>query len=141
MFDLSDSAEQMLFAAVVSVGALLAAAWLIRVPLHKKPKPWAVIFVGIYNILLLLLYAFGDLTQVTSEGFGFLPLMGLTLPLSLGSGLAGRYMDAMPADPFAVTLLFPFLYLNVLCGAANSWALYLLVRRWQRSREEGNASV
>ena len=141
MLDLSDGAEQMLFAAVASMSALLVAAWLIRVSLQKKHKPWPVVVVGAYNVLLLLLYVFGDLTQITSEGFGFLPLMALTLPLSFCAGVLGRCMDFIPVSPFTMTLLFPFVFLNVLCGASNSCVLYLLLRRWQRTRNRENSMV
>jgi hypothetical protein len=141
MFESSDRAEQALCAAVVLAGILFIAAWLIRVPLRKKNKPWSVIFVGTYNVLLLLLYVFGDLTQVTFEGFGFLPLMALTLPLSFFSGVVGRWVDFIPGDPFTVTLLFPFVFLNVLCGATNSCVLFLLLRRWQRKRHRENAAA
>jgi hypothetical protein len=140
MSDLSDGAVQVLFASVVSVGPLLVAACLTRVSFHKEHKPWPAIVVGIYNILLLLLYVFGDLTQVTSEGFGFLPLMALTLPLSFCTGSVGRWVNSFLGAPFTVTLVFPFVFLNVLCGATNSCVLILLLRRWQGRRDRENAT-
>ncbi len=129
----SDQSEQLLISASALICILLIASWLIRTCFRAKRKPWPLIAVGLYNILLLLLYILGVLIQITAEGFGFLPLMAFTLPMSLASGILGRLMDFVHGDAFVMTLLFPFLLLNVFCGAANSFGLYIVVRRWERS--------
>ncbi len=115
---------------------------------RRGEKPWPAIFVGIYMFILLLLFIFGMVTQVDSEGFGFFPLLALTTPWSWlllwvfshtgiadspfwGAGLQG-------------TFLFYFVACNFLSGVANSYILYALLKRrlkkvvgdeaWERAR-------
>ena len=100
-------------------------------------------FVGIYNILLLLLYLLGMTTQIGWEGFGFTPLFALTSPWSwlfmwlasqtkvldsnfLGSGLQGTFLSI-------------FVAFNILAASANSCILYFFLRRRQRKLAEDAA--
>jgi hypothetical protein len=110
---------------------------------EKNPKHWPAVWVGAYNFTLLLLFIFGAVTQVSWEGFGFLPLLALTLPLSClfmwliervgvsglghwGSGLTG-------------TLLLTFSICNEFSGLTNSSILYVLLRGRQRKTGESEA--
>ena len=128
---------------VVAVIAVISVA-LFRAFRREGEKPWPTFFVGIYNILLLLLYLLGMMSQVSSEGFGFLPLMALTLPWSglamwwfaSHSGLSDHNFSASSFDP---TLLINFLIFNVLAGPANSYILYFLLKRRQKKVAEDEA--
>src|ERR1035438_1105866 len=82
MSDLSNSADEAIYLVVVTGIITFIAVMLIRAFRRTNEKPWPAIFVGLYNILLLLLFIFGMLTQISSEGFGFLPVLALTLPWS-----------------------------------------------------------
>lgn len=111
-------------------------------------KPWPAILVAIYNLVLLLLFLLGMMTQVDWEGFGFFPLLALTTPWSwlllwifnqtgiadspfLGGGLQG-------------TFLFYFVACNIFSGIGNSYIIYALLKRrrkkiasdeaWERAR-------
>ena len=99
-------------------------------------KPWPAFFVGIYNILLLLLFLFGMITQVGWEGFGFFPLVALTLPWSwILDGLLTQ-IPVADINFFGGGLLDNlstiFIIHNVLAASANSCILYFLVKRHQK---------
>lgn len=136
-------ADQVAYSIVVVVVITAITVMLFRAFRRKDEKPWPAFFVGLYNIVLLLLYLFGMLTQVSSEGFGFFPLLTLTLPWSRliewlfdqtgvsdlgfwGNGLGG-------------TLFINFITYNVLAGPANSCILYFLLKRRQRKVAENEA--
>lgn len=105
---------------------------------QTRKKPWPAIFIGIYNALLLLLFLFGAMTQVTSEGFGFLPLFGLTFPWSwIILWLRGK-ADFLDSNIFG-TFVTIFLACNVISGSANSCIFYFLLRRHQRRSTEDEA--
>lgn len=140
MFDPNLQDGQMVFVGIAMIGIVAMVFYLVRVSSRSAGKPWPLIFVGGYNILLLVLFAFGVMTQESLEGFGFLPLMALTLPWSglfdflivhssvsdvnlLGGGLA---------DTFS----FMFLVHNVLAASVNNAILYLLLKRKQRKDAE-----
>jgi hypothetical protein len=142
MFDSHWSADHLVqlvlvVAAIVSIGVYLF--WSLR---RNVKKPWPALFVGTYIVLLLVLYLFAVLTQVSSEGFGSFPLLVFTTPWSwiavwllnttgvfdsrvLGSGLTETFMFN--------TVVF------VLPGVANSFILYFLVKRHQRIAAEDEA--
>jgi hypothetical protein len=119
--------------AIAAIGVILFRAF------HRKDeKPWPVFFVGLYNIVLLLLFLLGAMTQINLEGWGFLPLIGLTLPWSLCMGILAPLIDHVlgvganfrfPGSSFEATLLIHFIFFNVLCGSVNSCILYALLRR------------
>jgi hypothetical protein len=109
MFDSNWDAGQAIYtiiavAAIATIGSLIARAYRCN-----RKKPWPAICVGTYIILLLVLFLFGVMTQVSSEGFGFLPLLALATPWSwilvwlfiqievhhsnfLGTGLEGTFL-------------------------------------------------
>ena len=146
MFNLSPSADQVVYSVIAIAAIAVIAVMLIRVFRRNVEKPWPVFFVGLYNILLLLLFLLGIVTQVSSEGFGFLPLLALTLPWSgLGmwllisfTGLSEHNFSGSGFDP---TLLVNFIIFNVLAGPANSYILYSLLKRRQRKRAEEKAAM
>jgi hypothetical protein len=127
---------------VAVIGAITVK--LFRAFRRKDEKPWPVFFVGLYNIVLLLLYQFGMMTQVGWEGFGFFPLLVLTLPwsgltmwlLANHTGLLDHNYAGSSYDP---TLLANFIIFNVLSGPANSCILYFLLKRRQRKVAEDEA--
>ncbi|MFZ0731013.1 MAG: hypothetical protein WAM79_01690 [Candidatus Sulfotelmatobacter sp.] len=136
-------AGQAVYAIVVVAVIAVITVMLFRAFRRKDEKPWPEFFVGLYNIVLLLLYLFGMATQVSSEGFGFVPLLALTLPWSRliewlfdqtgvsglgfwGSGLSG-------------TFFINFITYNVLAGSANSFILYFLLKRRRRKVAEDEA--
>jgi len=136
MFDSNWDANQAVYLVIV-LGMIAAIVfYLVRAFHNQGQKPWPAFFVGIYNILLLLLFIFGMMTQVTWEGFGFFPLMALTTPWSwllnwllihsaltdisiFGRGLPDTFFDI-------------FIIHNVLAASANSCILYFLLKRRQR---------
>ena len=143
MFSLNESTDQVVYSIVVV--ALIAAITLklIRAFRHKDEKRWPLIFVGLYNILMLLLYLLGMMTQVSSEGFGFLPLLTLTLPWSRLIEWVFDYTGISNlrvwGSGFAGTLLINFVTYNVLAGPANSYILYFLLKRRRRKMTEDEA--
>jgi hypothetical protein len=142
MFSLSESTDQVVYSVVVVIAIAVITLKLIVAFRHKDEKPWPAICVGLYNVLLLLLYLLGMVTQASSEGFGFLPLLVLTLPWSglavwwfaSQSGLSDHNFAGSGFDP---TLLINFVIFNVLAGPANSCLLYFLLKRRQRRRAGG----
>lgn len=116
---------------------------LVRAFRRQSEKPWSAFFTGAYNILLLLLFLLGMFTQVDSEGFGFFPLMALTLPWSwlfdwsvTHSGLSDiNFVGGGLADTF----FFFFIILNVLAASANSCIIYFLLKRRQKKLAEDAA--
>lgn len=141
MFDLSDKSVQTVCLGIVTVGVVAIAGLLVRVFRRSTERPWPAIYVGLYNIVLLLLYLLGAMTQIHFEGWGFLPLIGLTLPWSLCMGVLAPMIDHVlgiganfrfPGSSFEATLFIHFVFFNVLCGSVNSCILYaLLRRRWR----------
>jgi hypothetical protein len=143
MFDSNWDVGQALYTVIVVVSIASITSLLVRAFLRNDHKPWPAICVGIYNIALLVLYLFGMMTQVSSEGFGFLPLFALATPWSwllvwffvqievhyssfLGTGLEG-------------TSLSIFIACNILAASANSTILYLLLKRREKKRDEDEA--
>ena len=103
-------------------------------------KPWPAICVGIYNLVLLLLYLLGTVTQISSEGFGFFPLIALTMPWSwlaawLLSNCTGLVNHNFSGGEWDATLVTNFLICNVFGGLANSFILYFLLRHWLKRNE------
>lgn len=141
MFDLSDKSVQAVCLGIVTVGVAAVAGLLVRVFRRSTERSWPAIYVGLYNIVLLLLYLLGAMTQIRLEGWGFLPLIGLTLPWSLCMGIFAPLIDHVlgaganfrfSGSSFEATLLIHFIFFNVLCGSLNSCILYaLLRRRWR----------
>jgi hypothetical protein len=141
MFDLSDKSVQTVCLGIVTVGVVAIAGLLVRVFRRSTERSWPAIYVGLYNIVLLLLYLLGAMTQIRFEGWGFLPLIGLTLPWSLCMGILAPMIDHVlrigasfrfPGSSFEATLFIHFVFFNVLCGSVNSCILYaLLRRRWR----------
>lgn len=143
MFNQSDSATLVVYSVVVTAVIAAITVMLYRGFRRKAEKPWPALFVGLYNILLLLLFLFGMMTQVTSEGFGFLPLLALTLPWSRLLEWLFDYMGisdlSLWGNGFAGTLLINFITYNVLAGPANSCIIYFLLKRRQRKVAEDEA--
>jgi hypothetical protein len=136
-------AGQAEFVVIASAAIAGIIAYLVRAFRRRDQKPWPAFFVGIYCVVLLLLFLFGIITQVESEGFGFLPLMALTTPWSwlipwllkctnvLDSGSLGNNILA------GQTLFYSAIF--VLPGAANSCILYYLLKRSQKKTAEDEA--
>lgn len=111
--------------------------------IQQRKKSWPAILVGIYNALLLLLFLFGAMTQVSLEGYGFLPLFVLTSPwswiivwlCSKVDFLDSNFLEAGLGNTFVII----FLACNVLSGSANSCIFYSLLRRRQRKLAEDEA--
>jgi hypothetical protein len=83
------------------------------------------------------------LTQKSSEGFGFLPLIAVTLPWSLLIDFSITYLDVGDVNFFggglADTFFRIFIIHNVLAGSANSVPLYVLLKRRQKKHAEDEA--
>jgi uncharacterized membrane protein HdeD (DUF308 family) len=139
----NEVAVQAAYSVVVVVLVAGIAVMLHRVFHRQDERRWPAFFVGLYNILLLLLYLLGMMTQANSEGFGFLPLLALTLPWSRliewTFDYTGIYDLCIWGSGFAGTLLINFTTYNVLAGPANSIILYYLLRRRQRKVAEDEA--
>ncbi len=144
MFDLNIGADQLVYSIIVVSAIAVITIKLIRAFRRKGAKPWPAFFVGLYNIVLMLLYLFGMMTDVSSDGFGFFPLLFLTLPwsglaawfLANHTGLAHHNFAGSGFDP---TLLINFIVFNVVAGPANSCILYFLLKRRQRKLAEDEA--
>ena len=147
MFNLSENYDQVVYTVIVATIIFLIVFMLIRASRRKELKPWPAIFVGLYNILLLLLYLLGMTTQISWEGFGFLPLLALTLPWSwllewLISSFAGAGpLHSFSGSSFEATLFINFVICNAMAGSANSLMLYFLLKRRQTKRERAKAAV
>jgi hypothetical protein len=142
MFDLNWSSDHLVRLVIVVAAVVSIGVYLFRSFRRNVKKPWPELFVGIYLVLLLLLYLLAVLTQVSWEGFGSFSLLVFTTPWSwiavwllnsigvfdsriLGSGLTEMFMFN--------TVVF------VLPGVANSFILYFLVKRHQRKAAEDEA--
>lgn len=146
MFNLSVSSDEAVYSALVAISISFIVFRMIRLSRRPKDSPQPAIYVGIYNVILLLLFFLGMMTQIKLEGWGFVPLIVLTLPFSLCMGFFAPLMDHVlgtganfrfPGSSFEATLLIHFVFFNVLCGAVNSCILYaLLKRRWRRQGQE-----
>lgn len=116
---------------------------LIRAFRRDGKKSWPTFIVGVYNVLLMFLFLFGMATQVSSEGFGFLPLIALTLPWSLPLDWLGTHFVATDINLFGGGLIDTFFSIfvvhNVLAAAANSCILYLLLKRREKKQAEDEA--
>jgi hypothetical protein len=138
-------AGQAVYAIVVVAVIAVITVMLFRAFRRKDEKPWSEFFVGLYNIVLLLLYLFGMATQVSLEGFGFLPLLTLTLPWSR---LIEWLFDQTGVSDLGIwgnglggTLFINFITYNVLAGSANSCILYFLLKRRQKKQAEQRAAT
>jgi hypothetical protein len=114
-------------------------------------KPWPAIWVGIYMSTLLILFLFGMVTQFSSEGFGFFPLIALTTPWSWlliwGFAHTGTADSSILGSGLQGTFLFYLFACNILSGTANSCILYTVLKRrekkiaddeaWERARRRG----
>lgn len=143
MLDHSDSVDQVVYLVVVLVAMTVIGIKVIRTFRQSGKRSWPTLFVGIYNILLLLLFLVGMMTEASWEGFGFLPLWALTLPwsgiavwFSSHSGLADHNFAGSGFNP---TYLINFIFFNLLAGPANSCILYLFLKRRQRRVAEDEA--
>ena len=100
-----------------------------------RPALW----VAAYNAVLLLLFIFGAITQVSWEGFGFIPLFALTLPWSwlLTWLLSHTQIDNLAAwgSGLSATLLINFVLFNLASAAVNSYLFYILLK-WVRKRAD-----
>ncbi|MGC1461250.1 MAG: hypothetical protein WA802_03560 [Terracidiphilus sp.] len=140
MFDAKWDAGQAIYIAIVLVAVATIAYLLFRAFRRKRQMPWPAFYVGLYNILLLLLYLFGMITEVGSEGFGFFPLFALATPWSwlilwlstqievhdhnfLGTGLVGTFLTI-------------FIACNIVAASVNSSILYLMLKHRQRKQAE-----
>lgn len=136
--------DQTAYFVVVIAAISVITSWLIRGFRRKNERPWPSIIVGIYNIVLLFLFLFGMVTQVRSEGFGFVPLLVLTLPwgalamwlLASVVGLSSHNFAGSGYDP---TLVINFVVFNLLAGPANSFILYFVLKRRQKKAAEDEA--
>jgi hypothetical protein len=101
---------------------------------NRRAAKW----VGVYNVVLLFLYFFGVSTQMSFEGFGFFPLMALTLPWSAPAIWFANHTDLFQVRSFLsgldATFLSIFAMFNVFAGSINSCILYLLLKRRERKR-------
>ena len=143
MFDSFWDAGQAVFV-VVDLEAIAAIAFLLTRAFHRKGvKPWPTFFVGIYNVVLLLLFLFGILTWESTEGFSIIPLMALTTPWSwLLIWLSDRtgFLDTgIVGTGLAGTFLWIFVSCNIVAASANSAVLYFLLRRRQKKLAEDEA--
>jgi hypothetical protein len=115
---------------------------MIRAFRSQDKRPWPTLLVGAYDILLLLSVLFGIATQVRSEGFGFVPLLVLTMPWSWLAGWVvkstGAWDSVFLAGNLAGRLLID-MTIFVLPGAANSCILYFLIKRLQKQAAEDEA--
>ena len=110
---------------------------------QERKKSWPAILIGIYNALLLLLFLVGAMTQVASEGYGFLPLFGLTSPwswiivwfCSKVDFLDSNFLEAGLGGTFVAI----FLACNVLSGSANSCIFYFLLKHRQKKMADDQA--
>jgi hypothetical protein len=143
MFDSNGNDGQAVYAVIVVAMIAAIAFFLIRAFRRKGEKPWPLFFVGLYNIVLLLLYLFGMMTQVSWEGLGFFPLFALTSPWSwlIGwiSDRTGTLDSSFLGSGLEGTFLGIFLACNVLAASANSCILYFLFKRRQRKLAEDEA--
>lgn len=143
MFDSNWNDGEAVYLVIVAGAITLISIYLIRAFRRKDEKQWPALFVGIYNILLLLLFIFGMMTQESSEGFGFLPLVALTLPWSwlLGWSLTrlGLADISLFGGGLADTFFGILMIHNVLAASANSVLLYFILKRRQKKRAEDEA--
>jgi hypothetical protein len=141
MFDWNWDADEAVHFVIVIAAISAIIVYLVRAFRRQGEKPWPALSVGIYNILLLLLFLFGMMTERESEGFGFLPLIGLTLPWSwLLDWSLGRIMDLnFHVAGLPNTFFYTFAIHNVLAGSVNSCILYLFLKRWQKKAAEDEA--
>lgn len=143
MFDKYWDSGQVVCLAVVSALLVAVAIFLFRSIRRKGKRPWPVISVAVYEILLLLAFLFGTLTQVSSEGFGYLPLLAITTPwswLSLWLLSSISSIDRIFSGiGLSETFLINFFLFVGLCGSVNSCLLFLLLRQRQRKQEEDDA--
>jgi hypothetical protein len=143
MFDSCLNVDQAAFI-VVALVAIAAISLLLRQAFDRSgAKPWPAFFVGMYNIVLLILFLFGIFTQERSEGFGFVPLFAFTTPwswlivwFSISSGLVD---NVLTGTGLPGTFLWTFINCNILAASANSASLYLVLRRRQRKSAEDEA--
>jgi len=143
MLSSSENAVQVWYVVLVSITIAVIVALLIRAFIRNSERPWPAIVAGLYNILLLILYLFGMRTQISWEGFGFLPLLALTLPWSrLIEWLfeyTGIYDLSFWGTGFVGTLLIYFITYYVLAGSVNSFIIYYLLKRRHRKVAEDEA--
>jgi hypothetical protein len=143
MFDSYWGADQAFFVTFVLAALAVIAFLLIRAFRRKGARPWPAFFVAIYNIVLLLLFLFGVLTQVSWEGFGFFPLMVLTTPWSWPLIWLSNHSGLLDAGFFGTglegTFLWYFVCCDILAASANSAILYLLLKRRQKRLAEDEA--
>ncbi len=142
MFDSNWDFSHAMWTVVVAVTIAAIATLMIRAFRSQDKRPWPTLLVGAYDILLLLSVLFGIATQVRSEGFGFVPLLVLTMPWSWLAGWVvkstGAWDSSFLTGNFA-GLLFINSTIFVLPGAVNSWILYVLLKRHQRKVAEDEA--
>jgi hypothetical protein len=94
---------------------------------HLSPVFW----VKIYTAVLLFLFLLGATeSRVDSEGMGFLPLMAFTTPWSWL--LTSTWDFPIWGKGFLGRQLMVFVTCNALSGTANSYILYVLLKRRQR---------
>jgi hypothetical protein len=141
MFHSNQDAGQTVYFVIVVPAIAAIIVYLVRAIPHKGQKPWPAFFVGIYSILMLLLFLFGMMTQVDSEGFGFLPLMVLTTPWSWIAGWLLKSTNAFSTGLLGGNLMGP-IFFNLVTflvpALANSCILYsLLKRREEKLVEDG----
>jgi hypothetical protein len=144
MFDSNWGAGKVMCATGILAAIAGIVIYLVRAFRRRTEKPWPAFFVGIYSILLLLSYLFGVMTQVESEGFGFFPLLVLTTPwswlvlwlLNSSGVLDAHFLDS---SSYVVEMFLFAIGVYALPGAANSWILYLLLKRHQKKADEDAA--
>jgi hypothetical protein len=143
MFDSSWDAGQPIYTTIVVAAVATIASLLFRAFHRKRHMPWPTFYVGIYNIVLLVLYLLGMLTQATSEGFGFLPLFCFTttwswLILWLSTRIEVHYPNFLGGGLEGIFLSI-FIACNVVAASANSGILYFLLKQRQTKLAEDEA--
>jgi hypothetical protein len=142
MFDSNWGAGQVMCATGILAAIAGIVVYLVRAFRRRGEKPWPAFFVGIYNVLLLLLLLFGVAMQVSSEGFGFLPLMVLTTPWSWILVWLAKNTEVLDSvlswNNTAGALLYYFASLG-LPWVTNSCILYFLLKRHQKKAAEDAA--
>ena len=90
MFNLSVKSDEAVYSAIVAISLSLIVLKMIRASRCREGPPLPAFYVALYNVFLLLLFVLGMMTQISLEGWGFVPLIALTLPFSLSSGFSRR---------------------------------------------------
>jgi hypothetical protein len=148
MFDSNWGMSQAAYLVIVVAAIAAIVVYLRRAFRRPGERPWPVFFVGLYNILLLIAYLFGLLTQVSSEELGFIPLWVLTMPWSglvvwlvMGTDVldSAFLSNSVPEVILGNIAFLCNIVAFVLPAVANSCILYFLLKRHQKKAAEDEA--